>query len=277
MIIEIPANFEQRLIAENETEIYMAINAVNGVKGGIGSAYAMQIIQEENMNIRRQWIPNFQEMWDSRIQIRSSKWYNKKASFQVFMVPGILAILLTLVGSILAALNIVKEKEIGTIEQLNVTPIRKYQFIIGKLIPFWIIGLIILTIGLLISYIIHGIVPGLNLWVIYVFAMIYMLTVLGFGFFISNFSETQQQSMMISFFFMLIFILMSGLFTPIESMPLWAQWIAYINPVTYAVDVMRMVLLKGAILSDIVPHIKVILVEGVILNVLAIWSYRKQQ
>jgi ABC-2 type transport system permease protein len=277
LVLQIPQNFEKNLVRENTGTIYMAVNAVNGVKAYLGASYALQIIQEENQQIRRQWIPESAFSPGALFNIDSAKWYNPENNFQVFMVPGILAILMTMVGGFLSALNIVREKEIGTIEQLNVTPIKKYEFILGKLIPFWILGLVILTIGLIISYVFHGVLPGLNIGVLYLFAMVYLLAVLGFGFLISNFTETQQQAMMVAFFFMLIFILMSGLFTPIESMPHWAQWIARINPVTYGVDVMRMVLLKGAKLYDIIPHLKVIGLEALILNGLAIWTYRKQR
>jgi ABC-2 type transport system permease protein len=276
LFLNIPANFEKDLVRENEAGIFMAVNAVNGVKAYLGASYALQIIQEKNQQIRREWIPESAFSPGALFDVKSAKWYNPESDFQVFMVPGILAILMTMVGGFLTALNIVREKEIGTIEQLNVTPIRKYEFIMGKLIPFWLLGLVTLTIGIIISFLVHGIVPGANIGVLYLFSMVYLLAVLGFGFLISNYTETQQQAMMVAFFFMLIFILMSGLFTPIESMPVWAQWIARINPVTYGVDVMRMVLLKGANLVDIIPHLKVIGLEAAVLNFLAIWSYRKQ-
>lgn len=276
LLLEIPSNFEATLVRENQADILISVNAVDGTKGNIGAAYMRSIIQEVNNEIRGEWMvfPRFNPQ--PRISITHSKWYNKTSDYQVFMVPGILAILLTIVGAFLAALNIVKEKEVGTIEQINVSPIRKHEFILGKLIPFWVFGYVILVIGLLLSYIVHDIVPSKNLWVLFVFASVYLLAVLGFGLLISNFTETQQQAMMISFFFMLILILLSGLFTPIESMPNWAQFLAALNPVTYLVDVMRMVLLKEAQLRDILPHIYTITIEGVVLNILAVWSYRKQ-
>ena len=276
LIIEIPNNFETNLIKENQADILISVNAVDGTKGNIGAAYIGSIIQEVNSEIRGEWMvfPRFNPQ--PRIEITHSKWYNKTSEYQVFMVPGILAMLVTIVGAFLASLNIVKEKEVGTIEQINVSPIRKYEFILAKLIPFSFFGLVMLAIGLLISYIVHGIVPGGNLWVLFLFASVYLLAVLGFGLLVSNFTETQQQAMVISFFFMLIFVLLSGLFTPIESMPRWAQILAAINPVTYLVDVMRMVLLKEAQLADILPHIYTISIEGVVLNTLAVVSYRKQ-
>ncbi|MEE9438699.1 MAG: ABC transporter permease [Saprospiraceae bacterium] len=276
LIVEIPSNFENTLVRDKKADLLIAVNAADGTKGNIGALYISQIIRNFNKDIRKEWLqfPRFNPQ--SQIDIVPTQWYNPQSSYQVFMVPGILSILLTLVGMFLTSLNIVKEKEIGTIEQINVSPIKKYQFILGKLIPFLIIGIGILTIGVFISYVVHGIVPQTNIWVLYVFSAFYLFAVLGFGLLISNFTNSQQQAMMIAFFFMLIFILMSGLYTPIESMPSWGQTLAYINPVTYMVDASRMVLLKGAQLSDIIPHIKVIALEGIVLNTMAIWSYSKQ-
>jgi ABC-2 type transport system permease protein len=196
--------------------------------------------------------------------------------YKYFMVPGILVLLVTLVGSFLTALNIVKEKEVGTIEQINVTPVKKYHFILGKLIPFWILGLIILTMGLLISFIAYGIRPAGSFLTIYAFAAVYLLAVLGLGLLISTYCSTQQQAMLISFFLIMIFILLGGLYTPIESMPVWAQWITKFNPVTYFIQVMRDVVLKGSTLRDVAPSIGIIFLFAIALNSWAVVNYRKR-
>ncbi|MBK9734169.1 MAG: ABC transporter permease [Saprospiraceae bacterium] len=276
LIIEIPSSFESTLVRENKAELLIAVNAVNGTRGNLGAAYTLGIIRQYNSNIRANWfqMPTFNP--EPIIDITYSNLYNPHSNYQRFMVPGILAVLLTMVGGFLSALNIVKEKEIGTIEQLNVSPIKKHQFILGKLIPFWILGSIILTVGLVVRYVIHGIVPGSNIGLLYLFSGVYLLAILGFGLLLSNFTNTQQQAMMVAFFFMLIFILLSGLYTPIESMPLWAQTLAWCNPVSYMVEVMRSVLLKGAHFKDILPQLKVIGSLGLILNLLAIYTYNKR-
>lgn len=191
------------------------------------------------------------------------------------MVPGILAILVTMIGGFLSALNIVKEKEVGTIEQINVTPIRKHHFIMGKLIPFWVLGNVVFTVGLLVSYLIYGIIPVGNLILLYGFIAIFLLAILGFGLLISTYCETQQQAMFIMFFFMMIFILMGGLFTSIDSMPLWAKVIARLNPASYLIDVMRMIILKGSHLRDVLPHLGIVAVFAVILNTWAVLNYKK--
>jgi ABC-2 type transport system permease protein len=197
-------------------------------------------------------------------------------NYRFFMVPGILVILVTMVGAFLSALNIVKEKEIGTIEQINVTPIRKWQFILGKLIPFWVLGLIILTIGLIISWAAYGIVPVGNILTIYTFAAVYLLAVLGLGLLVSTLANTQQQAMLLSFFMMMIFILLGGLYTSIDSMPQWAQTFTKFNPVAYFIEVMRMVVLKGSTLYDIRNHLGIVFLFGLVLNSFAVWNYRKR-
>jgi len=276
LILEIPASFEKKLVKEDEATLFLAVNAINGTKANLGSAYLRNIIKDFNSEVRTEWVqfPRFNT--ETNIDVTYSNWFNPLMNYKYFMVPGILVILVTMVGSFLSALNIVKEKEIGTIEQINVTPIKKYQFILGKLIPFWVLGLMVLSIGLVISRFAYGIIPAGSLLTIYAFAAFYLLAVLGLGLLVSTFTATQQQAMLISFFMMMVFILLGGLYTSIDSMPHWAQMITKINPVSYFIDVMRMVVLKGSSLWDIRNHLFVVLGFAVFLNGWAVISYRKR-
>jgi ABC-2 type transport system permease protein len=276
LVLEIPASFEKSLIKEDEATLSMAVNAINGVKANLGGAYLRGIIQDFNQQVRTEWIqfPRFSP--ETTIEITSSNWFNPMMNYRYFMVPGILVILVTMVGAFLASLNIVKEKEIGTIEQINVTPIKKYQFILGKLIPFWVLGLVILTLGLTVARVAYGITPAGSLLTIYAFASVYLLAVLGLGLLVSTYTGTQQQAMLISFFMMMVFILLGGLYTSIDSMPRWAQLITKINPVSYFIDVMRMVVLKGSSLADIKYHLFTVLGFAVVLNTWAVINYRKR-
>jgi len=273
LVLQIPDGFERTLVREGRSSLYVAVNAINGVKGGLAGAYLQSILTDYNREIRLEWL---KAPPSAGIRPEAINWYNPNMNYKVFMVPGILVILVTMVGGFLSALNIVNEKETGTIEQLNVTPIRKSQFILGKLIPFWILGLIILSIGLLIAWIIYGIVPVGSFVTIYVFAAIYLLAVLGMGLLISTLANTQQQAMLIAFFMMMIFILLGGLFTSIDSMPKWAQVFTWFNPVTYFIEVMRMVVLKGSSLYDVRMHIGTVFLMAVVLNGFAVWNYRKR-
>jgi len=275
LILEIPTNFERNLIRENEQKVFVTVNAINGVKANLGGAYLTNIIRNFNAEIRLQLMQPEKFSKQSSIEIASSNWFNPLLNYKVFMVPGILAILVTMIGCFLSALNIVKEKETGTIEQINVTPIKKHHFILGKLIPFWILGNIVFTIGLFVSWLVYGIVPLGSLLLLYGFVSLYLLAVLGLGLLVSTFCDTQQQAMFIMFFFMMIFILMGGLFTSIDSMPGWAQIVARFNPVSYLIAVMRMIILKGSGLRDVLPHIAVVSLFAVVLNAAAILNYRK--
>ena len=276
LVLEIPNNFQKDLVKDSKANLFVAANAINGIKAGLGSAYIQQIIQNYNQSVRMQWIqfPRFDPQ--PIIDVEYSNWYNPNMNYPYFMVPGILVMLLTIIGSNFAALNIVKEKELGTIEQINVSPIKKIDFILGKLIPFWILSLVVLTAGLIIARVVYGIIPLGHYLTIYIFSAIYLLAILGLGLLLSTYAQTQQQSFLVAFFLIMIFNLMSGLFTPIESMPHWAQVITWFNPVTYFIEVMRMVILKGSGLADIKNQIFAIIGFAVFFNGWAILNYRKR-
>ena len=276
LILEIPSQFERNLIQDDKATLLIAVDAINGIKAGLGSAYIKGIISEYNQDVRLQWIqyPRFDSQ--STVELTFSDWYNPNMNYRVFMVPGILVMLITMIGSSFAANNIVREKEMGTIEQINVSPIKKAQFILGKLIPFWMLAITVLTVGLLIARFVYGIVPLGSYLTIYAFASIYLTAILGLGLLLSTYAQTQQQSMLVSFFVTMIFNLLSGLYTPIESMPEWAQLITRLNPVSYFIQVMRMVMLKGSGLADIKTQILALLGFALIFNGWAILNYKKR-
>ncbi len=276
LVLEIPQGFERDLVREQSQQLLVVVNAINGVKAGLGSSYLGQILADFNADIRLQRIQNTAKNQLPSIEVVSSNWFNPYMNYQQFMVPGILVALVTMIGSYVCALNIVKEKEIGTIEQINVTPIKKYQFILGKLIPFWVIGMLVFSLGLLvIARFVYGIVPLGHLWILYAYLAIYLIAVLGLGLLISTFAETQQQAMSVAYFVIMIFMMMSGIFTSIESMPSWAYAIAKCIPITYFVEVVRMIVLIGSGFADIQFHFWVTIGFAVLLNGLAIWNYRK--
>lgn len=276
LILEIPASFEREVVKNGESTLSMAVNAINGVKANLGGAYLRYIIQDFNREVRLKWLqlPKFNTI--PVIEVTTINRFNPLMNYKYFMVPGILVILLTMVGSFLTALNIVREKEIGTIEQINVTPIKKVHFILGKMIPFWILGMLVLTVGMFISWLFYSIVPVGSFFVIYLFAAIYMMAILGLGLLVSTYTANQQQAMLISFFMMMIFILLGGLYTSIDSMPLWAQYFTRLNPVSYFIEVMRMVVLKGSGLADIKSHTLTMSGFAILFNGWAVINYRKR-
>jgi ABC-2 type transport system permease protein len=276
VVLEIPNHFERDLQKEKYNNLGVTINAIDGAAAGVENVYITQIIQRFNQNLK----VNLVQIPDQQIQPINIKtiplfWYNETLNYKTFMVPGILVLLVTMITLFLSGMNIVREKEIGTLEQINVTPIKKSQFIVGKLFPFWVIGIGLLTIGLILAKVIFNIPMIGSLLLMYLYTSIYIFVVLGIGLFISNFTETQQQAMFISWFFVVVFILMSGLFTPIESMPKWAQLITEFNPIKYFVEVMRMVMLKGSGFLDILPQLLKTALYAFVINGLAVWSYKK--
>ena len=277
VILEIPNHFERDLITENNTNLSVSINAIDGAAAGVENVYISQIITGFNQKIQTQLYQYNEASYVHPVNIVTipSFWYNNTLNYKTFMVPGILVLLVTMLTLFLSSMNIVREKEIGTLEQINVTPIRKYQFIVGKLFPFWVLGLVILTVGLTIAKVVFSVPILGSIGLIYFFTSIYLLVILGIGLIISNNSDTQQQAMFIAWFFSVIFILMSGLFTPIESMPQWAQNVTLLNPIRYFVEIIRMVMLKGATFSDISRPFLIIVGYAFVLNGIAVWSYKK--
>jgi ABC-2 type transport system permease protein len=272
--IVIPQGFERKIIRnEKNIKVQVLIDAINGTNAGVSQAYIISILQDYNKQIISKLLP----VSSSNNGIETSRrfWYNPELNYKTFMVPGILVLLITIISFILSGMNVVREKEIGTIEQINVTPIKKYQFIAGKLIPFWIIGLFELAFGLTIGKLLFDIPLVGNLGLVFGFAAIYLIVLLALGLLVSTIVNTQQQAMFISFFFMVVFILMSGLFTGVESMPEWAQIVNKANPLAYFVEVMRMILLKGSGIADIFKQLIAIITFAVFMISLAVWRYKK--
>jgi ABC-2 type transport system permease protein len=276
IIINIPPKFEHNLYRENSEKIFMATNAINGLKALVGSSYITRIIMELNLDLRNKIITSNANNTIPIIKIADIQWYNIHMNYKFFMVPGILVVLVTMVGVYMCALNIVKEKEVGTIEQINVTPISKFYFILGKLIPFWIIGNFVFSIGFfVVARLVYGIVSVGSIPLIYGFLSIYLIAVLGIGLLISTYSTTQQQAMSLAFFVMMIFMMMSGLFTSIDGMPNWAKTIAHLSPVSHFIEVMRMIVMKGSNFYDILPAFLKMIGFAFFFNIWAIWNYRK--
>lgn len=275
LIIYIPRDFEKNFRREGSAEIQLVINAEDGSAAGIINNYAINIIRQFNSDvmIKSEIKPEPAPL----INITFSNWYNPELNYKTYMVPGILVVLVTMIGAFLSGMNVVKEKEIGTIEQLNVTPIKKYQFIIGKLMPFWIIGMGELAFGLVLGILIFKIPLLGNPLVIFTLASVYLFVVLGMGLLISTLTDTQQQAMFIAWFILVLFILMGGVFTPVESMPDWAQRIAYFNPIAQFNRAMRMIMLKGSGFKDVLPTLYFFAVYAAVMMSLAVWRYRKTE
>ncbi len=278
IILEIPADFEKQMMDDKHSTVMISANSVNGTKGTLGSSYLASILNDYSAELRSDMMQNLSisAVQEPRsFSIVPEYKFNPRLDYKVFMVPALMVMLLTMITGFLPALNIVSEKEAGTIEQINVTPASRFQFILAKLIPYWCIGFVILTICMGLAVCVYSIIPVGSLLTIYLFAMIYILVVSGMGLVISNYSDTMQQAMFVMFFFVMILLLMSGLFTPVGSMPDWAQYITILNPLKYFIQVMRLVYLKGSGFFQMIPQFLSLCCFALFFNVWAILSYRK--
>ena len=239
----------------------IAANAVNGTKGSMGSAYLSQIVTSRQPT--------------SRSLFPVLNLYNKHQNYKLFMIPALFAIVMMLMTGFLPTLNIVGEKEAGTIEQINVTPVSKWSFILAKLIPYWLIALFVITVCLLLAWLVYGITPAGPVWLIYVLAMLLAMFFSSFGLIVSNYSDTMQQAMFVMWFFVVSIMLLSGLFTPTRSMPQWAYLTTYVNPMHYFIDAIRTVFIRGGGLQQVAHQIIALLAIGIFMASWAVRSYKK--
>ena len=286
VIVRIPADFERDLMTTRRAPVQLVLNAENGAAAGVAQSYASQIMSAyaaelgvtvapslatagaTEERIPRSGVPN--------LDVRARGWYNADLNYRDYMVPGILVLLVTVIGTTLTAMNIVREKEIGTLEQLNVTPVTRGTFITAKLVPLWTIAMVELGVGLLIARFLFDVPMRGSIPLVFAGAAIYLVAALGVGLWISTVAETQQQAMFVAFFVVMIYLLMSGLFTPLRSMPQWAQWVAQLNPVMHFIAIMRAVLLKGAGLADVYPKLLILAAYGGVVVTLAVRQYAKR-
>lgn len=288
MILGIPSDFERDIVRTRTAKLQVVLNAEDGAAAGVTQSYAAQIIEAYANELEAELTPLVRTVSRSAdaattaparaqpIEVRARGWYNPDLDYSDYMVPGILVQLVTVVGTLMAAMNIVREKELGTLDQLSVTPLSQTAFMAAKLIPFWVIALIELTLGLLVArFVFHVPMIG-SITLVFAVAALYLVAALGIGLFISTLVETQQQAMFVTFFIIMIYLLMSGLFTPVRSMPAWAQMMAQFNPMKHFIEIMRAVLLKGATARDIVRPVAILAVFGTVVLTLAVRQYGRR-
>lgn len=273
LIVAIPEGFERSLVRDRSAPLQLVFNAEDGAAAGVMQSYVNAILSSYSRELDVAVSP---ARVHSGIDLRRRGWYNSELDYREYMVPGILVVLVTMVGTLLTAMNIVREKEAGTLDQLNVTPINRSAFIAAKLIPLWTFAMIDLAIGLVVARLVFHVPMLGSLVLIFASATVYLLGALGIGLWISTVVETQQQAMFVTFSLLMVYLLMSGLFTPIRGMPVWAQWTAEINPIAHFVALMRAVLLKGAGVRDVASHLVALgAISAVVLSV-AVRQYHKR-
>ena len=286
VILVIPEGFEEELVRERAAPVQLILNAEDGGAAAVIRSYAGRILESYSAELGQEMIPSLAYAGArddpppvpgaARIDLRRRGWYNAEMDYRAYMVPGILVVLVTMIGTLLTAMNIVREKESGTLDQLNVTPISSAVFIAAKLIPLWTFAMVDLALGLAFSYFVLGVPVRGSLLLVFFSAAVYLVLALAIGLWISTLVETQQQAMFVTFALMMVYLLMSGLFTPVNAMPEWAQWLAELNPVAHFVHLMRAVLLKGAGIADVARQLVILAAGGAVVLTLAVRQYRKR-
>ena len=265
VVMVIPQDYSRDMTLGRNPQVLIAANAVNGTKGAMGGAYLTQSVTAHAN-------PDLTAM---QSRVSTLFLYNKNLNFKLFMIPALFAIVMMLMTGFLPALNIVGEKEAGTIEQINVTPVSKWAFILAKLIPYWIIALFVITVCLVLAWAVYGITSVGSLALIYLLVLLLALFWSSFGLMISNYSDTMQQAIFVMWFFVVMMLLLSGLFTPTRSMPSWAYATTYVNPMSYFIDAVRTVFIRGGDFASIWHQLLALLGIGSFMATWAVASYKK--
>ena len=270
VILAIPADYS-RDITTGGVAVSIEANGVNATKGALGAQYVAQSVTATLMGWQGE---SGVSLRDGNVSVINR--YNPTLNFRNYMIPALVTVLLIIICGFLPTLNLVSEKETGTIEAINVTPVSRMTFVLSKLIPFWVVGVFVETVGILIGWLVYGLVPEGSIWAIYLAAILFCLVMSGMGVTIANKSTTMLQSIFVMFAFIIIFQLMGGLFTPISSMPEWAQWITYLIPPRYFIEIMRSVYLKGASVMDLWQSYAALLAFAIGLSTIAALTYSKK-
>jgi ABC-2 type transport system permease protein len=273
LTLTLPRGFDESIVRDRAASVHLDVNAEKGSAANVVQSYALQIIDGYAAELSAERTPSMANRPVIRTVARD--WYNPTLDYKHYMVPGILVALVTIIGTLVTAQNIAREKELGTLEQLNVTPITKGEFITAKLLPFWVLAIVDLAIGLVVGYFVFHVPMRGNPLLLFLSAGVYLIVALGIGLWISTLVETQQQAMFVTFFVLMIYLLMSGLFTPVESMPEWVQVLSLFNPVRHFVTISRLILIKGAGFAEIMRPISALAVYGLVVLTLAVRQYDK--
>lgn len=276
ILLEIPPRFEEKLNRENSGELMIASNAVNGMRGGLSSSYLSAIISDYNRELIIRRMPETVSVATAVVEVHPVFRFNPALSYRIFMIPAFMAMMLALICGFLPTINIVSEKEKGTIEQMNVTPVTKFTFILAKLIPYWTAGFVVITLCMITAFIFYGLIPKGSVFLIYLFAAVFALSFSGFGLVVSNYASSIQQAIFIVFFFVITMIFLSGLFTPFQNMPVWAQAMSNASPLKYFIQALRMIYLKGSAFGEMRHLFYPLCVLALFFIGWAVLSYRKK-
>jgi ABC-2 type transport system permease protein len=249
MVLSIPADYGQRVTAGRPTTIQIVADGTDANSTGVAMGYAQTLIGGYAQDLAGAASPT------PLVQPEIRVWFNPRLESRDFMIPGIVALLLLVITTNLSAMAIVREKEVGTLEQLNVTPLARWELITGKLVPYAFIGIIDVILVLIVAIYWFEVPMRGSVPLLFGMCLIYLLSTLGLGLFVSTISQTQQQAMMTTiFFFLTPMMYLSGFIFPIENMPAWIQPLTYLIPLRYFLEIVRGIFLKGIGLEILWPQ-----------------------
>ncbi len=280
IIITIPPGFSRELALNRKPALQIMVDGIDGNSAAIATSYAQGIIAlfiQNELNIKDKYPPNaaaFSAI-PPQIEVQDRMWYNVDLASPQYMIPGLVVILVTIISMMISAMSMVKEKEIGTLEQLMVTPVRKSELLLGKLIPYWLISLFEINFVMLAAHFIFNIHFAGNPFALIFLAAIYLLTTLGLGILISTMTNTQQQAMFFAWFMMVFMLLLSGFFVPIANMPQSIKYLTLLNPMSYFMTITREIVIKGNELKYLWKETLALFSYGLIIFTISVAKFRK--
>jgi len=279
IIITIPKGFAKELARGIKPSLQIVVDGLDGNTAAVALGYAQGIIAnfvQTELFLPRKYPPfAAYSLIPAQVNIQDRMWFNADLNSAQYMVPGIVVILVTVISMMISAMSLVKEKEIGTLEQLMVTPVRKSELLLGKLIPYWLISLFEICFVMLAAHFIFKIHFAGNPLTLGLLAGIFLLTTLGLGILISTMTNTQQQAMFFAWFMMVFMMLLSGLFVPINNMPFWIRSLTLLNPMSYFMTITREIIIKGNELKYLWKESFALLFYGMAVFSLSVAKFRK--
>lgn len=268
VVLEIPYGFQKDMDNGESVRPHISANGVNGIKGSLGAQYVSRAVTKSIAAAKGV---------DVAAPVTVEYLYNPTLEYRNNMIPALMIMLIIMICGFMPALNMVAEKESGTIEQMNVSPVKTWIFVLSKVIPYWLIGVVDLALAMVIAYLVYGLSPSGSILTIYIAVQLFIFTMSGIGLIIANGSARMSQSMFMMFFIIMVFVLMSGLFTPVTSMPRWAQCITYALPPRYFIEIMRSVYLKATAFSELGLQFAALGAFAILTNAVAALTYRKRR
>lgn len=275
VVLVIPAGFEKDCLSLNKPILQVISDGIDGNSAALANAYVQSCIMRFSKSLLSTRDPNLIQLKpDTQLLVRMS--FNSDLKSNLNIIPGIIAVLVTVTSMVLSALSLAKEKELGTLEQLLVTPVRKYQLLAGKLLPYLIITMLQMQVAVLLAGFIFGISIAGSYLVLMLFSLIYLFTTLGLGILISTRVSSQQQAMFFSWFMMVVMILLSGFFVPVQNMPKVIRGISFLSPLSHYMTVLREIVVKGSSLAQLSRELTFLICGGIGIFGFSLLSFRKR-